>query len=95
MPLLYLLPPFLPLLPLLQTEGAVALAEALKDNVGLTIISLQSNELGTDSGVALAAALHINSTLTLLDLGDNRSAARIPHTHIGGCATHAPFQSEM
>ncbi len=51
--------------------GAVALADALKENRMLTSLSLGSSQIGDEGARALAEALKVNRTLTSLDLWDN------------------------
>ncbi|KAL0237968.1 hypothetical protein GEMRC1_012442 [Eukaryota sp. GEM-RC1] len=46
------------------TEGAIALADALKVNSTVTAIILGENSIGAESAIALAEALKVNSTVT-------------------------------
>ncbi|MBP9693323.1 MAG: hypothetical protein KBE16_01255, partial [Alphaproteobacteria bacterium] len=52
--------------------GAVALADALKENRMLTTLSLGDNQIGDVGARALAEALKVNGTLTDLNLWSNQ-----------------------
>ncbi|KAL0237957.1 hypothetical protein GEMRC1_012431 [Eukaryota sp. GEM-RC1] len=53
------------------SEGAIALADALKMNSTVTKIDLEYNSIGNEGAIALADALKLNSTVTQIDLWDN------------------------
>ncbi|KAF9300443.1 hypothetical protein BGZ91_009807, partial [Linnemannia elongata] len=53
------------------SNGAKALAEALKTNSTLTNLNLQSNSIGDNGAQALSEALKTNSALTTLNLRGN------------------------
>ncbi|KAL0237753.1 hypothetical protein GEMRC1_012227 [Eukaryota sp. GEM-RC1] len=53
------------------TEGAIALAGALKVNSTVTKIDLWGNSIGNEGAIALADALKVNSTVTQINLGYN------------------------
>ena len=56
----------------LGTEGALVVAEYLRDNGALSSLSLKSNGLlNKESGEALAGVLKANSVLTELDISSN------------------------
>eukprot|EP00984_Skeletonema_dohrnii_P008654 scaffold3211_cov91-Skeletonema_dohrnii-CCMP3373.AAC.7 len=52
-------------------EGAIALAEALKENTTLTTLTLGWNGIDKEGAIALAEALKENTTLTALKLENN------------------------
>jgi Ran GTPase-activating protein (RanGAP) involved in mRNA processing and transport len=54
------------------SEGAMALAEALKPNYTLTHLDLYYNTIGSEGAMALAEALKTNYTLTHLNLYYNK-----------------------
>jgi hypothetical protein len=51
--------------------GAVALADALKTNTSVTVITLGDNQIGDAGVVALANALKTNTTVIFIDLCNN------------------------
>lgn len=53
------------------TEGAAAIANALRSNTSLESLSLRNNEIGSQGAAALSDALQHNSTLRRLDLSCN------------------------
>ncbi|KAL0237827.1 hypothetical protein GEMRC1_012301 [Eukaryota sp. GEM-RC1] len=53
------------------SEGAIALADALKVNSTVTQIKLQRNSIGTEGAIALADALKVNSTVVRICLKRN------------------------
>jgi hypothetical protein len=55
--------------------GALALAQALRVNVALTVLKLEHINIGAEGGVALAEALHVNTALTGLSLRGNAIGA--------------------
>ena len=55
----------------ISDTGAVALAQALRDNSTLLWLDLSNNNISDGGAVALAQALHHNSTLNGLDLSNN------------------------
>ncbi|KAF9108063.1 hypothetical protein BGX27_008491 [Mortierella sp. AM989] len=52
-------------------KGALALAEALKNNTTLTFLNLGSNSIGNEGALALAEALKTSITLVILGLWGN------------------------
>ncbi|KAF8961354.1 hypothetical protein BGZ52_012405, partial [Haplosporangium bisporale] len=56
----------------IRSNGAQALAEALKTNSTLTILNLHDNSIRDNGAQALAEALKTNSTLTTLTLSINK-----------------------
>jgi hypothetical protein len=57
-------------------DGAMAIAEALKDNTVLTTLNLSENSIGDDGAKAIAEALKDNAVLTTLDLRNLISIGR-------------------
>jgi hypothetical protein len=55
----------------LGTEGALVVAEYLRDNGALLVLSMNSNHLGVDGGKALAEGLKGNNAITELNIADN------------------------
>ncbi|KAL0237829.1 hypothetical protein GEMRC1_012303 [Eukaryota sp. GEM-RC1] len=53
------------------TEGAIALAEALKVNSAVTRIDLMFNSIGAEGAIALAEALKVTSTVIGIVLRGN------------------------
>jgi hypothetical protein len=55
-----------------KPEGAIAIANAIKDMGALSVLSLKKNGLGTkEAGKVLGEMLKVNSVLQELDLSDN------------------------
>lgn len=52
--------------------GTIAIANALKSNIGITSVKLMNVGMGDDGATALVEMLRTNSTITLIELGANK-----------------------
>jgi hypothetical protein len=59
----------------IASEGASALAGALKVNTSMTMINLSENEIGDEGALALVDALKVNTSVTCIDLDNNELSA--------------------
>ena len=73
---------------LIDVEGAVVIAEALKLNVSLISLDLCSNRIEAGA-LAIAEALKVNSALTSLQICENNI------TVVGGDCNRCSFESEF
>jgi hypothetical protein len=62
----------------IDAEGAIALADALKENKLVTDVNLSWNEIGAEGASALADALKVNTSVTNINLGYIGEAASAP-----------------
>ncbi len=56
---------------LIGVNGAIALAEALKENHSITDVDLSRNLIGVNGAIALAEAIKINKSITSISLSNN------------------------
>ncbi|KAK3276784.1 hypothetical protein CYMTET_15173 [Cymbomonas tetramitiformis] len=79
-----------------QLGGVEALAEALKESMSLTALSLRKNVLGPKSAIALATGLAQNTSLTTLSVAGNAIGAVVTaHDDVEeGCSMLAAALSE-
>jgi Leucine Rich repeat len=51
---------------IIQEEGAMAVADALKDNLSLTYLDIGANSIQNEGARVIADALKVNTSLTYL-----------------------------